>query len=243
MNKPKAIIFDLDDTLILSDGTVERTWREACHAYSRAYPTVDPNRLFETIREVAEWYWSDSTRHREGRNQMDQTRRNLTEVAFQRMGLDHTRGAAELADQFSWRRSEVIELFPGVIETLNRVRQLGIKTGLLTNGESAMQRAKIERFQLDPYFDIIQIEGEKGFGKPEIRSYQSILSSLGVVAGEAWIVGDNLEWEVVVPQTIGLFAIWHNYYQKQIGDPGLKPDRIITEITQLGDLLVEFREN
>lgn len=237
MNRPKAIIFDLDDTLILSDGTVAQTWQEACQTYARSNPTVDPERLFATIKDVAKWYWSDPIRHREGRNSMDQTRRKLTSMAFQRMGINPSSGAVELADRFSRRRLEVIELFPGALQTLNQVRHLGIKTGLLTNGESAMQRSKIERFQLAPYFDVIQVEGEKGFGKPEIRAYEAILSSLGTTAEDTWIVGDNLEWEVVIPQTIGLFAIWHNYYRKPIPDPTIQPNHILTEIAQLCDLL------
>ena len=40
---------------------------------------------------------------------------------------------------------------------------------MITNGASATQRAKIERFHLAPYFDHILIEGELGFGKPEPR--------------------------------------------------------------------------
>jgi FMN phosphatase YigB (HAD superfamily) len=33
---------------------------------------------------------------------------------------------------------------------------------------------------------------------------------LGVGPHETWMVGDNLEWEIVAPQRLGIYAIWHD---------------------------------
>jgi putative hydrolase of the HAD superfamily len=48
------------------------------------------------------------------------------------------------------------------------------------------------------------------------------------------MVGDNLEWEVVGPQRHGIHAIWHDGYGVGL-PPGctIKPDRIITRLTEL----------
>ena len=35
---------------------------------------------------------------------------------------------------------------------------------------------------------------------------------LGVGPDETWMVGDNLEWEIVAPQRLGIYAIWHDGY-------------------------------
>jgi FMN phosphatase YigB (HAD superfamily) len=35
---------------------------------------------------------------------------------------------------------------------------------------------------------------------------------LGVGPHETWMVGDNLEWEIVAPQRLGIYAIWHDGY-------------------------------
>ena len=51
---------------------------------------------------------------------------------------------------------------------------------------------------------------------------------LGVGPRETWMVGDNLEWEIVAPQRLGIYAIWHDGYG--IGLPQaspIRPDRII----------------
>ncbi|MCG8335223.1 MAG: HAD family hydrolase [Proteobacteria bacterium] len=243
LTKPKAIIFDLDDTLIMSDGTVRKTWEEVCKKYQTSHPDIDREELFEKIREIAVWYWSDKTRHREGRINMDHTRRTIAIKAFEQLGLDDEQGAITMADRFSELRYSKLELFPGSIELLKMIRQAEIGLGLLTNGESKMQRRKIEQFNLAPYFNVIQVEGEAGVGKPEVAAYELILKSLGTRPEETWIVGDNLEWEVIVPQQLGLTAIWHNYYQKEISDPDVVPDRTLSVIAELAAVLTETLSN
>ena len=49
------------------------------------------------------------------------------------------------------------------------------------------------------------------------------------------MVGDNLEWEVIAPQKLGIFSIWRDPH----GDGTLpknttaKPDMIITKLSEL----------
>ena len=51
---------------------------------------------------------------------------------------------------------------------------------------------------------------------------------LGVGTHETWMVGDNLEWEIVAPQRLGVYAIWHDGDGVGLphGSP-IHPDRII----------------
>jgi putative hydrolase of the HAD superfamily len=127
-------------------------------------------------------------------------------------------------------------MFPGAVETLQAIRAAGVKMALVTNGDSAGQRAKVERFALAPLFDHIQIEGEAGFGKPEARAYLHAMQTLDVAAADTWMVGDNLEWEVAAPQRLGIFAIWHDHLGEGLppGSP-YRPDRIIRALAELLD--------
>ena len=110
----------------------------------------------------------------------------------------------------------------------------GIRLALVTNGAAAIQRAKIERFALAHRFDHIQIEGEHGFGKPEERAYHHAMDALGVAAGDTWMIGDNLEWEVEVPQRLGIYAIWMDTHGDGLPEGStVRPDRIIRSLTEL----------
>ena len=109
-----------------------------------------------------------------------------------------------------------------------------MKLALVTNGAADTQRAKVERFELTHRFDHIQIEGEHGFGKPDERAYRHAMQVLGVTASETWMIGDNLEWEVEVPQRLGIYAIWIDVHGEGLpADTTVKPDRIIRSLTEL----------
>jgi putative hydrolase of the HAD superfamily len=90
------------------------------------------------------------------------------------------------------------------------------------------------RSQLEHRFDHIQIEGEHGFGKPEERAYTHAMEVLGVGPHETWMVGDNLEWDIVAPQRLGIYAIWHDGYGVGLPpDCPIRPDRIIRHLSEL----------
>jgi putative hydrolase of the HAD superfamily len=109
-----------------------------------------------------------------------------------------------------------------------------VKLALVTNGAAEPQRKKVVRFALEHRFDHIQIEGEHGFGKPEEQAYRHALAALGVEAKDSWMVGDNLEWEVVAPQRLGIFAIWYDGYGIGLPpDSPIRPDRIIRSLPEL----------
>ena len=48
------------------------------------------------------------------------------------------------------------------------------------------------------------------------------------------MVGDNLEWEVVAPQRLGIHAIWYDGYGVGLPpDWPIRPDRIIRRLKEL----------
>jgi putative hydrolase of the HAD superfamily len=116
---------------------------------------------------------------------------------------------------------------------------MGIKLALVTNGAAAPQRAKIARFELEPLFDAIVVEGEFGRGKPEPAVYAHALSSLGVAAADAWMVGDNLEWDVATPRRLGMRGI----LIAPIAPNGLDAsaaDAILPDLSALAELLTSM---
>jgi putative hydrolase of the HAD superfamily len=139
-----------------------------------------------------------------------------------------------IADRYNEVHEAELRMFPGAHETLDRLKELGVKLALVTNGAAEPQRRKVVRFALEHRFDHIQIEGEHGFGKPEEQAYIHALSSLGAEAHETWMVGDNLEWEVVAPQRLGIYAIWYDGYCAGLPpDSPIRPDRIINSLPEL----------
>ena len=81
---------------------------------------------------------------------------------------------------------------------------------------------------------MIQIEGEFGAGKPEEIVYRHVHERLGVPAREAWMVGDNIEWDVAAPQRFGLRGVWVDREWTGLApESAVRPDRIIREFPEI----------
>ncbi|MSS73892.1 MAG: HAD family hydrolase [Candidatus Latescibacteria bacterium] len=229
---PKAILLDLDDT-ILSYGSPAQCWQEVCGRFV-VREGFQPQPVLKAILERGVWYWGDPDRHRRGRLDLGMARREVVAMAFLKLGLDNAGLANEIADAYTVAREEALQPFPGAMEALRRLRAHGVKLALLTNGAAEPQRFKVEKFGLTSFFDLILIEGEFGAGKPDARVYRHALEMLGVTPGEAWMVGDNLEWEVAAPQRLGIKGIWNDFAGTGLPEGSdVRPYRIIRSLTEL----------
>ena len=235
--KPAAILFDLDDTILTCEGgDYLRLWMNSVEEHIHLFDGLSADVLFEEIRRVADEFWSDPDRHRRGRLDIRVSRQEFVATAASNLNHGNDEAAIQLADHYHEKESHVVP-FEGALETLEYFRQSSTKTALITNGSGDVQREKIDKYQLDQYFDAVLVEGEFGMGKPNPGVYAHLVQELGVSEQESWIVGDNLEWEVRVPQQLGFFAIWNDFRGKGLpADSDVVPDRIVNSIRELIDL-------
>src|SRR5262249_27123386 len=157
--RPAAIFFDLDDTILDFSSGAERCWEEACGRFAAELGGMPPGRLVAEIHRYREWFWSDPDRHQRGRLDLRVARREIVTGALLQLGLERPKVAEGIASAYIAARDEGLRLFPNSVATLTRLRELGVRRALLTNGRAEDQRAKIERFGLAPFFDCIVIEG------------------------------------------------------------------------------------
>ena len=236
--RPRAILFDLDDTILEYDGNADQVWHSVVAEHAGSLAGLDVERFIAALNEYREWYWGDPERHRRGRLDLPLARREVVRGAFDVLGLTTPAVADEIAHAYSVQRELEVSPFPGAIETLNYIRAQGIRMALVTNGTSAMQRGKIERFGLESCFDYILIEEEFGVGKPDERVYLHAIAQLEASPAESWMVGDNLEWEVATPQRLGIFSIWVDSTGAGLPETAnVAPDRIIHTLSSLTDFL------
>ena len=228
----KTLLVDLDDTLLDYSGGVDDCWTAACRTIAPA--GMDVASLVESVRTARRWFWDDPERHRRERVNMLGAWTKIVAHGFERLGTPNEALAAAIAEDFAARRWEVMRLFPGTVETLGRLRERGVTMALVTNGDKMQQRRKIERYDLARFFDVIQIEGEFGAGKPEEAVYRHVLERLGVPAREAWMVGDHFEWDVAAPQRLGMHGIWIDRERTGLpADAAVHPHRIIKEFPEI----------
>jgi len=228
----KALLLDLDDTLLDYSGGVDQSWEAAVGACST--PDVEAGTLVAAIAETRRWFWDDPERHRRERVHMLAAWEHIVEFALERLGVSADGLAPAIARDYALRRRAVMRLFPDTIESLERLRQDGVPLGLVTNGDATQQRDKIERYGLAGFFSAILIEGEFGTGKPDVTVYRHVLRALDAEPDEAWMAGDHLEFDVEAPQRLGLRGAWVDRQGRGLpaGSP-VRPDRIVRSLTEL----------
>lgn len=234
---PRAMLIDMDDTILSAYGRPEIAWNNVAAEFSEEFAPLSSQQVAAAVLDSGRRFWSAA--EAAWRLKLSEARHVVVRDGFAALAAAGHKPlpmdlAIRLADRFSAYREEEMFIFPGAHDAIDALKALGVKLALVTNGAAGPQRAKVERFALTHRFDHIQIEGEHGFGKPEERAYLHAMAALGVTAAETWMIGDNLEWEVEAPQRLGIYAIWIDVHGDGLPvDSTVKPDRIIRSLAEL----------
>ncbi len=230
---PSVLFLDLDDTIISFDAAGRSSWTDVCAEISAETELFTAETLHSAIDRVASHYWSDPERHRVGRLSLEKTRRMLVRQSLHELGIEDDALAAEITRRFGIIRDSRIHLFEDSIEALEKL-SVRTRLALVTNGESSVQREKISRFGIGRFFGKVFVEEEVGVGKPDVRAFENALREMNVAARDAWMVGDNLQWDVAAPMKLGMKGIWFDFRGRGLpGNSPVVPDRIIRSLTEL----------
>lgn len=216
---PAAVSFDLDDTLCVPE-------RDRATVLEEATAAVDAPPLDRT-------------------DYLDAHRRNLTGETrapiFAEL-LDEPPAVSPdaLARTYRERINEAIRPLAGVRGLLDGLRA-EYTVGLLTNGPSLAQRAKLETLGLAEAFDAVVVSGELPAGKPDRRAFDALLEELDVPAAELVYVGDDVEADVGGAAAAGCRAVQVVHDRGPAPDPRavahVEVDRLVET---LPDLLAEL---
>lgn len=79
--------------------------------------------------------------------------------------------------------------------------------GLITDGRSIQQRAKIKALGLNKYLSNIVISEEIGSDKPNLKNYQIFEEKYAEKKFKFLYIGDNLKKDFVTPNKLGWYTI------------------------------------
>ncbi len=107
---------------------------------------------------------------------------------------------------------ETIEIIDGIEEVLEYLRSSGRQIVLATSAEISDEgqiRGALARGGLDAYFSHIYSFKNTNLPKGE-AFYRHILNDLHVSPSDVLMVGDHLEKDVRIPNSLGIIAVWFN---------------------------------
>jgi len=91
--------------------------------------------------------------------------------------------------------------FEGVRETLQEIRRLKGKIGIITDGRSKTQRKKLKALGIFQFIDKIVISEETGFEKPEEHNYKLIEEAFKT--NSYCYIADNIRKDFISPNRLG----------------------------------------
>ncbi|MBQ9549355.1 MAG: HAD-IA family hydrolase [Lachnospiraceae bacterium] len=187
----KAVIFDLDDTLVSEISYCISGYREASgYIAEKLLPERDAGDIFDELLRL-----------------FNQDHKNV----FNRFLINNIRSDEQVMELVETYRKHFpnISYFDDVRPCLNCLKERGIKTGILSDGYAVTQRQKIRALNAEKDFDIIVLTDEIGreAWKPDPAGFRLIEEKLGVKASETVYVGDNPEKDFYLSVTAGIKTV------------------------------------
>jgi 2-haloacid dehalogenase len=107
-----------------------------------------------------------------------------------------------------------LDAYPEVPDTLRRIKDAGIATGILSNGEPRMLTAAVDSANLRELLDEVITVEPVGVYKPDPRVYDLGVERTGVAASRIAFVSANA-WDAAGAAHHGFNVIWLNRFQQR----------------------------
>lgn len=104
-----------------------------------------------------------------------------------------------------------LDAYPEVSDTLQRLKQAGLKTAILSNGSPEMLQSAVDNAGISDLIDANLSVEDVGIYKPDPRVYQLAVDRLGVAREQISFQSSNA-WDAVGAATFGFHVAWINRF-------------------------------
>ena len=224
LNKVRAIVFDLDDTLIPSSQVYRIALRES---------EIDEAAYAEGRRQTKDRL---GVSHVSARNRLLYIKNSL-------QFLGNTR-ASSILSQMERYETSLFNLSGHFWKHLNRSELINalhgrFKLGILTNENARTQLIKIASFApSDTLFSAIVTSEEVGVEKPDVKMFETVYQELNCSPRECLMIGDNINSDLLPAVSLGSKAIWTREFVENESEVSWKGP-VIDRLDELGMLLMQ----
>jgi putative hydrolase of the HAD superfamily len=215
----KAVLFDLDETLILRSGAIRAFIKDQYLRFASMLAGLDEGRYISRFLEIEKnGVIGKDVVYPELVGEL-----NITGVSSDVLLEDYRQNYANFASPS-----------PGAVEAVRQIREAGLKTGIVTNGNVRVQNSKIDAIGIRDLLDTLVISEDVGLRKPDSAIFALAVANLGVDAESTLFVGDNPEVDIVGAAQAGLQTAW--FRNGAVWPDGLLP-RADVDIDTVGEVL------
>ncbi|MCP3026376.1 HAD-IA family hydrolase [Halobacillus sp. A5] len=214
----KAVLFDLDGTLLNRDQSLERFARRQ---YSR----------FHTLRaKLTESHYVERFMKLDEKGYVP---KELVYASLaEEFNITETLTEELIHDYFDVFHQSCIA-FPKLTCMLNTLKNQGYQLGIITNGRDPFQMQNIRALEIEHYFDVILISEKEGLKKPDPRIFHRALNRINVMAEESVFVGDHPEKDIQAALSVGM----HSVLKKDDYWSADSIEHVISELDEIPDII------
>jgi len=243
------VLFDLDGTLFDHPGAFRRGILAHLAVLGDPFSRLDPDTAVAAWQEVEDEYFD---RYLAGEMDYEEQRRARARGFLAHPGiapmldapraLDDEAALAWFLGYYEAYRS-AWAAYDDMTPALDALEAAvpGIRFGIITNGELALQQRKIDLIGATPRMEHVIASGELGIAKPDARIFAHAIERFGAEPGDVVYVGDRIRTDALGAAGAGLAGVWIDRDRRGWG--GLAADaaaagiRRIVSLAELPELL------
>ncbi|TFE02313.1 HAD family hydrolase [Jeotgalibacillus salarius] len=189
----KAILFDLDGTLLDRDASLKQFLEDQYERFSEAFHHISKDTYMKRFIELdAKGYvWKDKVY-------------SQLIKEFNIAGLNYEQLLQDYLDHFQHHCVG----FSNLHQTLEGLQQNGLKLGIISNGRCQFQKNNIKGLRIEQFFNEILISGCENLKKPDPEIFKRALARMGVKAEETMFVGDHPLNDIKAARHTGMKTVW-----------------------------------
>jgi putative hydrolase of the HAD superfamily len=130
---------------------------------------------------------------------------------------------------------DVFQMRPDMPALLRGLAGRGLKLGIVANQPAGMVE-RLEREGIADLFAYLGLTGLTGLRKPDLRAFTAACEALDVTPGEAIMVGDRIDIDVVPAKVLGMAAILlrsGRHRRQRPRSPTEEPDAVVIDVLEL----------
>ncbi len=232
----KVIAFDVDDTLY----DLSEPYRRAVLEFFGPDLGIPLDELFIRSRVCSDEAYELVLA---GVKPIEYMHAYRVQMAFGDFGVDVSREDALAFQRVYERYQGSISVSSAVRSLIGRLDDAGITVGVISNGDSDHQWAKIDALGVPDLIprELIVVSGDIGHCKPEVEIFRALEDRIGFIPDERWFVGDTYENDVIGSLDAGWRCIWFNRRGRILEEGEPRPDLEVRSedemIARVGEVL------
>lgn len=228
MTQPRAVCFDLDNTLWDVWPAITRA-EQALHAWlEQHWPRITARHDVAAMRAARATLFDEFP---ERRHDLSFLRREALRRLAQEAGYPES--LADDGFELFYSIRNQVEPYPDVLPALEALRTR-YRLLSLSNGN-----ADLGRIGMAHWFEHSLGAREAGAAKPDARIFQVLLERAGLRAAEVLYVGDEPLADIEGARGAGLPAVWINRAGHTWPEAYAPPHRTVATLTELADALLD----